>query len=147
MQAALVLVFILIAFCCLAIGWAWSYVRSERRTLQKQTAPEQPKPPEQQHVHRWMDITEYAHQCMDPRCGVVEFKDSIRNIEGLETYILLMTTKQARDHPVREAELYRNLDPRMNAVNAGLTCATCFAVYPKFYTHCPYCDDKPEPSH
>lgn len=96
------------------------------------------------HVHRWRAITEWARQCSDRKCSEIEVEDGAP--DGMPEYLRLMTTRLAKEDPIREALIYRDHDPRMSLID-GKTCDSCGRIYPAVFAWCPYCNDAPEPSH
>lgn len=116
-----------------AILFAQRQVEQEKQELIKQGG---------EHVHHWKQITEFARQCLDHRCRIVEVTDNAP--DGMKTYLSLMTTERAREYPIEEAGLYPQFDPRMDKI-AGNECPECWAVYPKDFPWCPFCDTRPIP--
>jgi len=110
------------------------HVESERKELER-------KP----HVHEFSEkVTDYARRC---KCGAMEISKDAP--EGLPGYIRALTTKQAKEDAIREAVIWASQQSIMQHGEGtdGALCDKCGRVYPRFYPWCPYCDDRPEPSH
>jgi hypothetical protein len=98
--------------------------------------------PAEPHKHRWRQVTPYVRQCNDRKCSIVEFSDDPP--DGMREYVELMTTRQARENPKREASIYPSLDSKMIADGRdGVKCWECARIFPAMFPWCPYCDPRP----
>ena len=129
-------IFSLVIICLVLLGLLFASREVEKERQELETKTQLP------HPHVWRSITEWARRCTI--CGVIEISPDAP--EGMPEYIQAMTTRLAVEDPIREALIYSAHDPRMIRIGANV-CELCQRPYPKFYPHCPYCDDRPEPSY
>jgi len=126
-------IFGLVIVCAVLLAILFSYrqIEEERKELAAHT-----------HVFS-QRITEWARRCS---CGAMEIDPNAP--DGLPQYLRIMTTRQAKEDPIREGLIYQSLSNSMTHGDGtpGLRCDECSRVYPRFYPHCPYCKPDPEPS-
>ncbi len=114
------------------------WIRLESRAEKKNEKP---------HVHDWRYITEFAKQCRVPTCAALELRNEVP--DGMGDYLALMTADHVKGHEVQQAQLYKDLDPKMH----GPQCPQCRRPVPERpelcaqnpfkpgerFKECPYC--------